>query len=107
MTSSSVIPRPISGAQPSSVSSVIGALVPAGDGRDDRVAEAAPGAERVVHGRGLVAAVDHAVTALVVAAPVAVVLPLRRLDELAEGEGYARTFRELFVVSMSSRKVRA
>src|SRR5438874_67505 len=85
MTSSSVIPRPISGAQPSSVSSVMGALVPAGDRRDDRVAEAAPGAERVVHGRGLVAAVDHAVTALVVAAPAAVVLPLRRLDELAKG----------------------
>src|SRR6267143_2844561 len=85
MTSSSVIPRPISGVQPSSVSSVIAASDPARHRRDHRVAEAAPGAERVVHGRRLVAAVNHTVTALVVTAPIAVGLPLRRLDELAEG----------------------
>src|SRR5206468_114082 len=85
MTSSSVTRSPISGTQPSRLSvSFIPRSEPSGQRRGNGVAEAAPGAERMVHGRGLVAAVDHTVPALVVAALAAVVLPLRGLDQLLE-----------------------
>src|SRR5947209_427016 len=85
MTSSSVTRSPISGTQPSRLSvSFIPRSEPSGQRRGDGVAEAAPGAERKVHGRGLVPAVDHTVPALVVAALAAVVLPLRGLDQLLE-----------------------
>src|SRR5438093_13535314 len=85
MTSSSVTRSPISGIQPSRLSvSFIPRSEPSGQRRGNGVAEAAPGAERMVHGRGLVAAVDHTVPALVVAALAAVVLPLRGLDQLLE-----------------------
>src|SRR2546426_6304157 len=85
MTSSSVTRSPISGTQPSRLSvSFIPRSEPSGQRRGNGVAEAAPGAERMIHGRGLVAAVDHTVPALVVAALAAVVLPLRGLDQLLE-----------------------
>src|SRR5437870_8730749 len=85
MTSSSVTRSPISGTQPSRLSvSFIPRSEPSGQRRGNGVAEAAPGTERMVHGRGLVAAVDHTVPALVVAALAAVVLPLRGLDQLLE-----------------------
>src|SRR5262252_197853 len=57
---------------------------PPGDGGRDRVAESPPRAERVIHRRGLVATVHHAVAALLVAAALAVVLPARRLQQLLE-----------------------
>src|SRR5438132_1656391 len=51
--------------------------------------EPLPRGERGVDGGGLVAAVDHAVLALLVAAPVAVAFPARRLHQLLEGGGVA------------------
>src|SRR5438128_10539215 len=85
MTSSSVTRSPISGTRPSRLSvSFIPRSEPSGQSRGTGVPQAAPGAERVVHGRGLVPAVDHTVPALVVAALTAVVLPLRGLDQLLE-----------------------
>src|SRR6266540_3902335 len=88
MTSSSVTPVPISGTQPSRLSaSVIPPSEPTGHRRRDGVTEAAPGRERVVDGRGLVATVDHAVATLVVAALLAVALPLRGVHQLPERRG--------------------
>src|SRR2546430_2354399 len=85
MTSSSETRVPISGTQPSRLSgSVMPPSEASGHRRRDGVAETAPRSERVVDGRGLVAAVDHAVTALFVAALAAVVLPLRGLHQLLE-----------------------
>src|SRR5947199_100284 len=85
MTSSGVTRSPVSGTQPSRLSvSFIPRSEPSGQRRGNGVAEAAPGAEGMVHGRGLVPAVDHTVPALVVAALAAVVLPLRGLDQLLE-----------------------
>src|SRR3990172_3738510 len=67
---------------------VIGtALRPPGHRRDDRVPEPLPARERLVHGRGLEPAVDHAVLALRVAALPPVVFPARRLQELLEALG--------------------
>src|SRR5437667_11493494 len=85
MTSSSVTRSPISGTQPSRLSvSFIPRSEPSGQRRGNGVAEAAPGTERMVHGRELVAAVEHTVPALAVAAITAVVLPLRGVYQLLE-----------------------
>src|SRR5213593_2271276 len=85
-TSSSVTPWPIAGTQPSRLSvSDITCSEPASHRRGDGISEAAPGGEGVVHGRGLVAAVDHTVTALFVAALLAVAFPPRGLQQLLEG----------------------
>src|SRR5213592_3002924 len=85
MTSSSETRVPISGTQPSRLSgSVMPPSEASGHRRRDGVAETAPRSEGVVDGRGLVAAVDHAVAALLVAALAAVVLPLRGLHQLLE-----------------------
>src|SRR5581483_12101542 len=50
-----------------------------------RVAEPAPAGERLLDGRRLEPAVDHAVAALLVAAALAVPRPLGRLHEVLEG----------------------
>src|SRR5919198_2399985 len=85
MTSSSVTPWPIAGTQPSRLSvSVMTRSEPSGHRRGDGINEAAPGDEGVIHGRGLVPAVDHTVAALVVAALLAVALPPRGLQQLLE-----------------------
>src|SRR5882762_8607104 len=79
---------PASGAQPSSVVSSFTpppASEAPGDRGDHGVAEPAPRREGVVHGRRLVAAVHHAVTALLIAAAPPVVLPARGLEKLLEG----------------------
>src|SRR5205814_10155923 len=62
---------------------------PSGDGGDDGVAETPERRERVVDRRGLVAGVHHAVTALLVAAGTAVLLPRRRLHQLLEARRIA------------------
>src|SRR6266581_7422814 len=93
MTSSSGTPFPISGVQPSRVAPSVTwwppVSEPPGDGSLHSVAEAAPRGERVVHGRGLVPTVHHAVAALLVAAAPAVVLPARGLQQLLEARGIA------------------
>src|SRR5437879_6069624 len=85
MTSGRERAGPISGTQPSSVTSVMARSEPTGDGGRDRVAEAPPRAERVIHGGRLVPAVHHAVAALLVAAAAPVVLPAGGLEQLLEG----------------------
>src|SRR5262245_32462070 len=80
-------PPPTSGVQPSSVVSSVTPLPASeapGDGGRHGVAEPTPRGEGVVHGRRLVAAVHHAVAALLVAAALAVVLPAGRLEQLLE-----------------------
>src|SRR5690242_13926979 len=81
----------MSGAQPSRLFSSIMTtpLEPAGHRGSDGVAEALPRAEGVVDGGGLVAAVHHAVLALLVAAPAPVLLPARGLHQLLERGGVA------------------
>src|SRR4029079_15677753 len=74
----------MSGAQPSRLFSSTAGLELAGDGRRHGVAETLPRREGVVDGGGLVAAVHHAVLALVVAGLAAVLLPARRLHQLLE-----------------------
>src|SRR5262245_46366772 len=92
MTSSRRTSLPISGAQPSRVAPSVTwppGSEPPGDGGLHGVAEAAPRRERVVHRRGLVPAMHHAIAALLVAAAPPVVLPPRRLQELLEARGIA------------------
>src|SRR5581483_8445703 len=84
-TSSRVRYCPTSGTQPSRLT--VASLQLAGQGDPDRLDEALERAEGVVHRGGLVPAVHHAVTALVVAALLAVVLPRRGLHQLLEGAG--------------------
>src|SRR5262245_15262244 len=55
-----------------------------GAGGGDRVAEAPPRPEGVVHRGRLVPAVHHAVAALLVAAALTVILPARGLEQLLE-----------------------
>src|SRR5262245_20552907 len=80
---------PTSGVQPSSVVSSV-TPPPASEAPGDRgrhgIAEPAPRGEGVVHGRRLVAAMHHAVAALLVAAP-PIVFPARGLAQLLEGRG--------------------
>src|SRR5438034_11780670 len=91
MTSSSGTPFPISGVQPSRVAPSVTwwppVSEPPGDGRLHSVAEAAPRGERVVHGRGLIPTVHHAVASILVAAAPAVYLPARGLEQLLEAHG--------------------
>src|SRR5215510_14064775 len=85
-------PPPTSGVQPSSVVSSVTPLPASeapGDGGRHGVAEPTPRGEGVVHGRRLVAAVHHAVAALLISAALAVVLPARRLEQLLEGRRVA------------------
>src|SRR5262249_61287475 len=79
---------PISGLQPSSVIATL-ASQPPGQRHQHRLAERPERAKRVVDGRGLMAAMHHAVPALVIAAPAAVVIPVRRVHQLLEGRGVA------------------
>src|SRR5262249_34565017 len=81
---------PASGVQPSSVVSSV-TPPPVSEAPGDRgrhgIAEAAPRGERVVHGRRLVAAVHHAVAALLVATAPPIVFPARGLEHLLKGRG--------------------
>src|SRR5499426_1425954 len=81
---------PTSGVQPSSVVSSV-TPPPASEAPGDRgrhgIAEPAPRGEGVVHGRRLVAAMHHAVAALLVAAAPPIVFPARGLEQLLEGRG--------------------
>src|SRR4029453_17574341 len=60
-----------------------------GHGGHHRVPESAPAPEGLLDRRGLEPAVDHAVAALLVAAPLPVALPARALEQLLEAPGVA------------------